>query len=95
MNVAWDSVSFLKERVTRLGTVGRAVLAVAALLASLTYTLSANAQPAGLVAVYSFAEGAGTTVADASGNNNTRTISGATWTTAGKLRGARDGDRPG
>jgi hypothetical protein len=41
-----------------------------------------------LVAAYSFNEGTGTTVADASGNGNTGTISGATWTTAGKYGGA-------
>jgi len=40
--------------------------------------------PAGLVAAYGFEEGAGTTTADASGNNLTGTISSATWTTAGK-----------
>jgi hypothetical protein len=43
---------------------------------------------ASLVAAYSFNEGSGTTVTDASGNNNTGTISHATWTTAGKFGGA-------
>jgi hypothetical protein len=43
---------------------------------------------ASLVAAYSFNEGSGTTVTDASGHNNTGTISGATWTTAGKFGGA-------
>ena len=38
----------------------------------------------GLVAAYSFSEGTGTTVADASGNGNTGTIANATWTTSGK-----------
>jgi hypothetical protein len=38
----------------------------------------------GPVAAYSFNEGSGTTVADASGNGNVGTISNATWTTAGK-----------
>jgi hypothetical protein len=42
----------------------------------------------GLVAAYSFKEGAGTTVADSSGNGNTGTISGATWTTQGKFGSA-------
>jgi uncharacterized repeat protein (TIGR01451 family) len=37
-----------------------------------------------LVAAYSFDEGTGTTVADASGNNRTGTIANATWTTTGK-----------
>ena len=38
----------------------------------------------GLVAAYSFGEGAGTSVTDASGNSNTGTITNATWTAAGK-----------
>jgi fibronectin type 3 domain-containing protein len=38
----------------------------------------------GLVAAYSFSEGTGTSVADASGNGNNGTISNATWSTAGK-----------
>src|SRR5262245_30616145 len=41
-----------------------------------------------LVAAYSFDQGAGTTVADASGIGNTGTISGATWTTSGKFGNA-------
>jgi hypothetical protein len=36
--------------------------------------------PAGLVAAYSFNEGSGLTIADSSGNSNTGTIAGATWT---------------
>jgi concanavalin A-like lectin/glucanase superfamily protein/Big-like domain-containing protein len=43
-----------------------------------------NATPSGLVAAYSFAEGSGTTTADLSGNGNVGTLSGATWSTAGK-----------
>src|SRR2546429_154512 len=46
------------------------------------------ATPAGLVAAYAFNEGSGTTVADASGNNNAGTVSGATWTTAGRYGSA-------
>jgi hypothetical protein len=38
----------------------------------------------GLVAGYSFNEGIGSSVADASGTANTGTITGATWNTAGK-----------
>src|SRR5262245_51048967 len=37
-----------------------------------------------LVAAYAFSEGTGATVADASGNGHTGTISNATWSTAGK-----------
>jgi glucose/arabinose dehydrogenase len=43
---------------------------------------------AGLVAAFGFDEGVGTTVSDASGLGNTGTISGATWTTAGRFGGA-------
>ena len=42
----------------------------------------------GLVAAYGFNEGSGATVADASGNGNTGTVSGAAWVTAGKYGGA-------
>lgn len=45
-------------------------------------TTSATA-PAGPVASYNFNEGSGTTSADISGNNNTATLSGATWTASG------------
>src|SRR5256884_7281583 len=48
----------------------------------------AGAQTPGLVAAYAFSEGSGTTVADASGNNNNGTISAATWTTAGRFGNA-------
>ena len=45
----------------------------------------ASAQTVGLVASYSFDEGAGTTAADSSGNNNTGTlVNGPTWAT-GKI----------
>ncbi|HEY5866900.1 MAG TPA: LamG domain-containing protein [Candidatus Tectomicrobia bacterium] len=47
------------------------------------------AQPgAGLVAAYSFNEGNGTSVQDASGNGHTGTLSGATWTPQGKFGAA-------
>jgi hypothetical protein len=42
----------------------------------------------GLVAAYGFEEGSGATVTDQSGNGNTGTISGATWTTAGRFGNA-------
>jgi len=42
----------------------------------------------GLVAAYGFNEGSGTTVTDASGNGNTGTISGATWSTQGRFGAA-------
>ncbi|HEU5313486.1 MAG TPA: LamG domain-containing protein [Candidatus Udaeobacter sp.] len=42
----------------------------------------------GLVAAYGLNEGSGTVVSDVSGNENTGTISGATWTTLGKYGNA-------
>jgi hypothetical protein len=48
----------------------------------------ATGQPIGLVAAYSFEEGAGTVVGDASGNGHAGTITGATWTTAGRFGSA-------
>ena len=48
-------------------------------------TAAAVPPPTGqLVAAYAFGENTGTTVADASGTNNTGTITGATWTASGK-----------
>ena len=47
-----------------------------------------NAVPTGLVAAYSFDDATGTTVADLSGNTNTGSISGATWTTGGRFGSA-------
>jgi glucose/arabinose dehydrogenase/chitodextrinase len=46
------------------------------------------AQVTGLVAAYGFNEGSGPSVADASGNGNTGTISGATWTPSGRYGAA-------
>jgi chitodextrinase len=43
---------------------------------------------AGLVAAYSFNEGAGTTVADSSGNGNTGTLTATTWSSSGKYGNA-------
>ncbi|MDX6411532.1 MAG: hypothetical protein QOE91_1048, partial [Gaiellaceae bacterium] len=44
--------------------------------------------PTGLVAAYGFNEGVGTTTADVSGKANTGTLTGASWTTAGKFGSA-------
>lgn len=53
-----------------------------------TVTATTQATPSGLVAAYSFSEGAGTTVGDASGNGNIGTTANATWTTSGKYGSA-------
>jgi hypothetical protein len=51
--------------------------------ATVSVTVS-NTAVSGLVAAYAFDEGTGTTTADATGKSHTGTLSGATWTTAGK-----------
>jgi regulation of enolase protein 1 (concanavalin A-like superfamily) len=57
----------------------------AATSASVPVTVSSPANSSGLVAAYGFDEGAGTTVADASGRGNAGVLSGATWTAAGRF----------
>ncbi len=47
-----------------------------------------NTSPNGLIAAYSFDAGSGPTAADSSGNGIGGTLSGATWTTAGKYGNA-------
>ena len=63
---------------------------VASILACVTFLFLPGLSwaQAGLVAAYTFNEGAGSTVTDVSGNGNTGTISKATWTTAGKFGNA-------
>jgi hypothetical protein len=54
-----------------------------------TFTVTqSGGPPAGLVAAYGFNAGSGTAAADASGNGNGGTLSGATWTTAGRFGSA-------
>jgi len=69
----------------------RHVLTVAAALSALVgvLALTPQAESAGnLVAAYSFNEGSGTTVGDASGTGNAGTTANATWTTQGKYGNA-------
>ena len=68
-------------------TVRLSLLAVCTFLSVAALPAVAQAQ-SGLVAAWSFNEGTGTTVADASGNSNTGTISGATWSTLGRYGNA-------
>lgn len=56
--------------------------------ASWSATFGPAGTPFGLVAAYDFAAGSGTTAADKSGNSNTGTLSGATWTALGKYGNA-------
>jgi len=60
-----------------------------ALSASDTLVLTVTAAPTGgLVAAYNFDEGTGTSLTDHSGTGNNGTLSGPTWTTAGRNGGA-------
>ena len=68
-----------------------AAVAAAALAVLLLGPASTGAAPTGLVGAYSFDGGSGSVLADASGNGNNGTISGATWT-AGKTGGALNFD---
>src|SRR4051812_42318733 len=66
-------------------------VAVAAALAALLAggaVQRAGASPGGLVAAYSFDDGAGTAASDSSGNGRTGTIAGAAWAPAGKFGSA-------
>ena len=66
--------------------------AIALALAAM-FSTPAAAQSAGLVAAYSFDEGAGTTAADNSGTGNNGTlINGATWSTTAKFGAAASFD---
>jgi glucose/arabinose dehydrogenase/chitodextrinase len=51
-------------------------------------TGAAPTTPPGLVGAWAFAEGAGTTTADASGKGNSGTLMGASWTTQGRYGNA-------
>ena len=53
-----------------------------------SYTATFNASTPAPVAAYGFNEGSGTTLTDSSGHGLNGTVSGATWTTAGKYGGA-------
>jgi hypothetical protein len=55
---------------------------------SVTVDNAAPPPPTGLVAAYSFDQGTGTTVPDASGNGNTGTLSNTSWSPSGKYGGA-------
>ena len=55
---------------------------------STSFLLTVTATPVGLVGEWGFNEGTGTTLGDSSGNGQTGTITGATWTTAGKYGAA-------
>ena len=68
-------------------------LTVAVAMAAAFWIPSASAQTSGLVAAYSFDEGAGSTAADSSGSGNNGTlVSGASWSTTAKFGAAANFD---
>ena len=75
------------RRSRRLVPLARAA-GIAAVLAAFALAPSGNSATTGLVAAYAFNDGAGTTVADASGNGRTGTTANTTWSTTGKYGGA-------
>jgi hypothetical protein len=85
----WDFPGQAFPRVFALFLIA-AFLVFACVVPLINESISARvlASSTGLVASYAFSEGSGTTVADSSGNGNNGTISGATWTTAGKYGSA-------
>jgi Concanavalin A-like lectin/glucanases superfamily/Bacterial Ig domain len=55
---------------------------------SVSLTLQPSSSPTSLISAYSLNEDSGNTISDISGNSNTGTINGATWTTSGKYGSA-------
>jgi hypothetical protein len=85
--VSWNTTT-LQNGVYTLTAVARDSAGHSSESAGATVTV-ANAQlPTGLVAAYGFNEGAGSQALDATGSGHVGTITGATWTTAGKAGGA-------
>src|SRR5262249_45082320 len=65
---------------------------LASLISGVAFVLlsssATEAASSGLVAAFSFNEGSGSSVGDSSGSGNNGSVSGATWSTAGKFGGA-------
>ena len=81
-----DRNTVVRSLRARTRFVGIALSAVGLVMSAATSgaAMTQAAPATGLVAAYAFDEASGTTVADASGSGNGGTISGATWTAAGK-----------
>ncbi len=89
MRLCWSHFRQSSLRVSKLLLTGALVATgVVGILISQSIPARVHASSSGLVASYSFSEGAGTTVTDSSGNGNNGTVSGATWTTTGKYGSA-------
>jgi fibronectin type 3 domain-containing protein len=88
MRVCWNFFRQLSLCVSTLFLTAVLASAFVGILINQPGPSRVQASSSGLVASYSFNEGSGTTVTDSSGNGNNGTISGATWTTAGKYGSA-------
>src|SRR5712692_9645595 len=88
-SIIWDTTTATNST-HNLAAVARDAAGNKTTSASVGVTLrnSAPSTTAGLRAAYSFNEGSGSTVGDASGNNNTGTLNGASWTTQGHTSNA-------
>jgi hypothetical protein len=87
-SVTWDTSAATNGTHT-LTAVARDPSANLATSASVGVTVANAAQPAGLVAAYSFDAGSGPTAADASGKGNNGTLTnGPAWSAAGKFGSA-------
>ena len=85
--VTWDTGSVGNGPHT-LSARARDAAGNSTLAVDVSVTVANTPATGGLMAGYAFNEGAGAAVLDMSGNGNTGTISGATWTAAGKYGGA-------
>jgi hypothetical protein len=89
-SISWDTTTTVNGSHT-LTAMARDAAGNQATAAARTVTVSNSAPPPppppiGLVAAYSFGEGSGTSVGDASGNNNSGVVAGnAAWTTQGRF----------
>jgi chitodextrinase len=87
-SASWDTTTISNGTHT-LTAVARDPSANIATSGGVTVTVSNIAQPAGLVAAYSFDAGSGTVAADSSGKGNNGSLTnGPTWAAAGKFGGA-------
>ncbi|QEH32282.1 Chitodextrinase precursor [Aquisphaera giovannonii] len=85
-SISWGTTSASNGAHT-LGAVAYDASGNQASAGTIAITVS-NAAPTGLVASYSFDEGAGAALNDSSGNGNNGAIANASWSAAGKYAGA-------
>jgi len=88
-SVSWDTLPLANGAYT-LSARARDAAGNAATSAGVSVTVSnaAAPPPTGLVAAFSFDEGTGTTVSDASGSGNNGSAANTTWSAAGKFGSA-------